>query len=172
MNPTDQIRRAIYALCLPALAQPQHLHVSAIDHEGLVILQIEAGKEDMPRMVGKQGANITALKALAAAAGHATRQVVRLNLQDPTTRTPLGFSRQPWTLEQVTYGVQAFIDIVSPGTKVGIVPSREAKAVMMISTKVNPAILAPLAKWLHVMAYPGKTCIIIEDPAIHAQPAG
>ena len=63
-------------------SKPEDVHVSTIEGETVVILELQVDPEDMPRIIGSGGANIRAMRQVLSAASGRRKTVLELIDQD------------------------------------------------------------------------------------------
>ena len=81
MSPLDLVD--ILKPLLHALVdQPENFTISATETKGGILLELECARQDVGKLIGRQGRNIDALRHLAGAAAARTKQRVILQVID------------------------------------------------------------------------------------------
>ncbi len=165
MTTTDQIK-LLQALVEPALFRPGSLRINST-HLGpnQTELQIQVHGEDMPKIIGKAGLNIMALKVLMREAGAANNQIIQIRVEEPAPVPE--HTGTPWTMERVKDAICGLMVACRQPAEVEILPHVPRVHMVAITPPPTEQIHIALERWLRVMGSPGDTQLILDaaDPA-------
>lgn len=152
---------ALLGLVKPGLFEPEALSlITTYPDPNLAIFQIAVAERDMPRLIGKHGANIGALKLLMGHVGKHQGHSVRLSVLEPMGSAKGG---PPWSLEACRAGIEAYLEAVGHQATVAIVAGRENTQLVMIEPPPPEDIEVQLSRWVQVMGSPAGIRFILDD---------
>ncbi len=157
-----KIHHALSALIEPCLSLPAHLDITIIGNQDFPVFQIQVHRADMGRMVGKGGANLTALKALLKAMAAGQHLACGLILSDPEPSPGLRPAGR-WSIKACEEAIRSLLDAAGLPSPVAIVPGRPGQHLVMIGTEIPEDIEGPLSRWLNPMGVEGQTRLLFDD---------
>jgi predicted RNA-binding protein YlqC (UPF0109 family) len=164
MHPSEIITKLIQPVC----TRPNELRVASQDlHGGGTCVTVTPAAVDMSRLVGKGGANIKALKAVAEGLGRKGSRVV-LILNDPPTHAPAARPTPPkldWDTAPVVDAIKAVLGALGPRVMVNIVGEGTEEVNFVVPVSLTNSMTESLNRWVTVMAHSlGGTRAFLRTP--------
>lgn len=152
MQPSHIIRQLIQ----PVLTRPNDLKVveEPLAGGGTCITVTPHGA-DMPRLVGKGGVNVRALKAIAESLSTDSKRVV-LILADPPHQFPGARPTPPtlkWNTEPVATAIKGVLEAIGRKSMVNVVGAGSEEVSFVVPLQLTGTLTEALGRWVSVMAH-------------------
>lgn len=146
----DNLLFALNCIILPCLEHPQYLKI-VDEGETFPIYQISVHRDDISKVIGKGGANVNALKAMASFVGKAHGHPARITVNESRLENLPRMQGLTWSLELCLQAIKAMLRAGKLNDDGQLVPSRENQAALMLAQDPPEEFAAPLNRWLAVM---------------------
>lgn len=164
----NNLAAAMATIIKPALMLPEH-YVAKVESRGnFYSATLSVHPADMPRIIGKAGNNVRAIKCILAHIGQMQRCFIRFYVAEPADAATPEPMPQPfqWDPKPLIKAAQTALDLAGYDDRLtGPVPM-SGKQFFTAAGLLDPSFAEALARWMHMIgrAY-GENVILIYDRA-------
>lgn len=150
----QQLMDGLRSLLAPALAFPHELVVKVGSEGKFFAVTALVHPLDMPKVIGKAGNNVRALKAILAHIGTRNRCFIRFHVADPTDPTKDRHVTPPvseWNPASTIKAVDTALRMAQYDTRMTPIQEVGDKWFLNVCTVIDQTFGEGLARWVHVI---------------------
>jgi predicted RNA-binding protein YlqC (UPF0109 family) len=150
------------AIIRPALSYPESYDAKVAAQGNFYSATVSVHPADMPKVIGKAGNNVRAIKCILAHIGKHNRCFIRFYVVEPRDNIPTRDNRTPvFDAPQLMHAAKTALSMAGYDDRITGPVDMEGKLFLTTATALEPSFAESLARWIHAIGRNGNQNVVL-----------